>query len=221
MTAPKPNETCRNLCQLVSLQLAPKWHRNHRNHSLKREGDLVSPLRARSHILLTIRSRTVSATPWGLRLPGAHCPSNLTANQSNHRGQHQTDCTVEQLRGDHRNPSSVADPGDIRLPRSPPSVTRRPAVYETVSCPLYMRCLCSTICRCLADDPALGTAWEVPCLARVSGPLAKPLTWPLLFPGSGPDFSDRPPWGGFRPARRISTCPLPTKKSRSKILGAA
>jgi hypothetical protein len=44
MSTPKPRETYRNLIQLVSLRQAEKPHRNQRNHFLKEEANLVSPL---------------------------------------------------------------------------------------------------------------------------------------------------------------------------------
>jgi hypothetical protein len=96
MIAPKPSETFRNLPQVVSLLACGKVDRNLRNHSLKGEGDLVSPPRAHSHTLrssrnfapLALRSRFVLArslprhspafaehagTPFTHNHPQSHC----------------------------------------------------------------------------------------------------------------------------------------------------
>jgi hypothetical protein len=64
MSTPKPRETCRNLCKIVSVNCSAKHDRNQRNHFLKEEANLVSPL-ARGHLL---RSRHSSATPLGASL---------------------------------------------------------------------------------------------------------------------------------------------------------
>jgi hypothetical protein len=64
MSTPKPRETCRNLCKIVSVNRSSKHDRNQRNHFLKEEANLVSPL-ARGHLL---RSRHSSATPLGASL---------------------------------------------------------------------------------------------------------------------------------------------------------
>jgi hypothetical protein len=71
MTAPKPTVTNHNQVHLVTLDCAEKQRRNQRNHSLKGEGDLVTPL-ARSTLL---RSRHSSAAlRLGLRLLAGRSP---------------------------------------------------------------------------------------------------------------------------------------------------
>lgn len=68
MSTPKPTVTDRNPRDLVTPNSTEKRHRNHRNHSLKGEGELVTPL-ARGSLLrstrnfapLALRSRYVLA----------------------------------------------------------------------------------------------------------------------------------------------------------------